>query len=353
MSTFYSLARPFLLVTFSLAAFASAAAPLKALKPGAGTLCTADGRMQRNGTPDLLVGRTRLRLQGEPVAATDVANIAAFTVIVSAEVPASAKGSKRMQPMEFRIQMRRKPGRSSLVSFPSTQIWWGEHGTGALRLMVLATLPASGQPRLLAAVAVNAAQVHVSTNLSSTETPADEVHRLSALEHLYTYLHYQEPLLRYVDAPQVDAAGAVAGSQAAALVQVVAERQCLAVQLAARGEAVRRWEWASLMPVKTSGDDVLMVAALARDSAGRPVQGASLAFARGTHFACDAKTDAQGVARCRMFDVHGHGDDDDHGHETKPQPTVVSFGGVDQGDSALLPRTLVVNAVKGVKRPHQ
>jgi hypothetical protein len=337
-----------LLACASLLSTAPFAAPAAQQPLGESAVCASDGSLSFRDAPVLKIGRARLHLRPDASSVLAANTVGGSTLIAEFDPdPSATSDSGRVRTQ---LKLNPKPVRSSLVSFSDVQLWEAEQSVGPWRVMVIAARPTTGQPQVLAAVAVGAGQVHFAWGPSSPDAATSTEQMFTALEHLYTYLHHQGPMLRYGVSAKAAPAGTAAGSQAAAQASVARARQCMIAQLGKRKLAARSWEWASVSLQAMPKGEPHQMAAQALDSEGRPVQGATVAFARGSHYACDAKTDAKGTARCTMFDVHGHGHGDEdgeaHAGEDEIEPTVVAFGGLDRGRSVLLPRTLLVKAPK-------
>lgn len=160
---------------------------------------------------------------------------------------------------------------------------------------------------------------------------------LATLEQLYRLVLEQSPEDRFVvHVGAVRARPAMGYADAlAALAQV---RECVAarVRAAVSGSQPLVWQSVRVTLAQASAAQPLAVAARALDTAGRPIADAQISFARGEHFVCSAPTDAQGWARCTLWDPHGHVLEDD-GRD----PTLVTFGGQWQDARLLLPTTAV------------
>ncbi|MBO9642715.1 MAG: hypothetical protein J7603_06275 [Pseudacidovorax sp.] len=160
---------------------------------------------------------------------------------------------------------------------------------------------------------------------------------LAALEQLYRLLLEQSPEDRFV--LHLSAARPrPAMGYADALAVLAQARECVAARVRADaiGPQPLAWHSVRVSLAPASAARPLAVAARATDAAGRPLEGAQLSFARGEHFVCSAPTDAQGWARCTLWDPHGHVLEDD-GRD----PTLVTFGGQWQDARLLLPTTAI------------
>jgi hypothetical protein len=96
------------------------------------------------------------------------------------------------------------------------------------------------------------------------------------------------------------------------------------------------WESVSLDLPREAKPGHLQAIVRARDAAGRPLPGRHVSFTRGEHLGCIAQTDGRGVARCTLWDAHGHSPD-----EHEPEATVAAFGGAVLADRILLPTAKV------------
>ena len=95
------------------------------------------------------------------------------------------------------------------------------------------------------------------------------------------------------------------------------------------------WRVVSLGPAPSGGGDD--VAARVVDADG-PLEGAAVYFHRAPHSGCSAKSDASGVAACRLIDTHG--DDDDH--DAHAVSVVATYPGDVRSDRVLAPTTRVL-----------
>jgi hypothetical protein len=332
--------RHVVVLLFLAAPFASIGAD-KDLLPA--STCIPAGTAPHDQSAQLAVGRDRLlfELAGEAGNSAGTDGSGRGNLLVRADfgpMSSGAASSGRSNPARNQWALKPRSAQSTLYSFPATKIWEGQQQVGPFRVTALASLSARGEPVLLAAAAVRPREVHFTWNLASSREPLSADMQLSTLESLYAFIYRQEPLYSYH--PSQRRRGMSAGtSQASALAGIAELRKCIATELSRRGvSSVRRWEWVSITPSRGIGPDRKQVSARVRDAAGGAVMGASVAFARGEHLACEALTDHWGQATCKLFDSHGHEDHDDD--EGDPR-TVVTFGGLERPQVLLLPRTLV------------
>lgn len=207
-------------------------------------------------------------------------------------------------------------------------------GTGRIADMDVTIL--SRSDAVLSAMAVRPSQVHLAAFLQELGDRGSAESRLVALEGLYSDIFRQSPTSRFFFTGLPGAAPG-SGSQAAALDAIARARACVLQQLPPDTHLKPlRWERASLAMLAQDRHDDKRVRASVRDGSTRPVSGAVVAFARGEHLACDARTNVDGIASCLLFDIHGDGE-----HEGGGRTTVVTFAGALRPHSFLLPRTLV------------
>lgn len=213
---------------------------------------------------------------------------------------------------------------------------------GAGRIAGLDVTVLSRNDVVLSAMAVRRSEVHFAAFQHERGARASVESRLVALERLYVDVFRQAPTSRFVFSGLPGVASGSA-SQAAALDAIARARACVLRQLP-RDTHLKplRWETASLTLLARDHRDAMRVGASVRDARGRRVSGAVVAFARGEHLACDAQTDASGIASCLLFDVHGDGE-----HEAAGRTTIVTFAGAPRPHGFLLPRTLVAKSSPG------
>jgi len=233
---------------------------------------------------------------------------------------------------------------SALITSGEGDLLEGELPLGDLLMTVFGSKAPEGDPAITAVAASRRNAVY----LRLFPTPAERVplaYQLKTIERLYSYAYNQDPLSRFVLNGFGPASRTNAGTdQASALDTITRARECVLKQIPA-GSSLRpvRWERARIKPLTGSRREHKQVAASVFDALGKPVAGAQVAFMRGKHLACAAKTDSDGRASCKLFDAHGHADhdDDDEG------PTVVTFGGEVGRERILLPRTLTLSRRAG------
>lgn len=161
----------------------------------------------------------------------------------------------------------------------------------------------------------------------------------TALEHLYAFLLRSsvEHSFELKDSCSVlgDPDGAVAAAKGADLLKRIA--QLRGERSGASSTNGRQWRVTEVLP-QLDGNEPLSGVALVK-AADAPVVGASVTFAREPHLACTATTDGEGMARCTMYDTHGHAP---HDAGAVQQPTVVTFAGRMGADFVDVPVVAVV-----------
>lgn len=156
---------------------------------------------------------------------------------------------------------------------------------------------------------------------------------LARLEQLYALLLRLDPLARYCLEPGPLACGNADGhSHAQLLLQLVWLRE----QARVRWPQTAQWQDVDLQPVPApvADPDVVAVQAWVQ---GRPLEGVTIHFNRAPHSLCAARTQADGLAWCRLQDQHGDGQQ--HEHATA---VVATFPGDRQAGRVLPPITQVL-----------
>jgi hypothetical protein len=167
----------------------------------------------------------------------------------------------------------------------------------------------------------------------------EALRRLAVFEHLYSFVLHEPPLHLY-DVRAIGSSGAKAQalSQPELLVRFARMRNCAAKEVARTGGsvAVLAWETPSLgKPVARGAGRLDVSVRVTYPNAGG--HGGSITIARGSHLACSAQVERDGVAACTLFDSHGHAE---HGDELSG-PSVVTYSGVVERTRIVLPITRV------------
>lgn len=238
-----------------------------------------------------------------------------------------------------------RPAPSALLSFPQDYAIVANQMRAQQSVQVLAR--AQGKSWTAVAQLERGPPADAATRLSwvpSAEPGAQGAKlNLQTLERLYQLMMGRQPTERFrlPSAPASGTTGSVRYDQA---LRTIAEwRNCYALQWtgAATASPLARWESATLQSVAPPKASALAVAARAVDAQRKPIAGAHIAFARGEHLACTAKTDARGVAACVLWDGHGHGPEA-HGHGD--EATIATFSGVVLPEVIVLPTAVVLRA---------
>jgi hypothetical protein len=227
--------------------------------------------------------------------------------------------------------------RSTLVSSPDLQFEIAETQQGASQVVRLLHRPVSGEPFAVAEM-VSAKPEGVVSIRRLPLPPGDAKLEVATLEHLYVFAIAQEPLGSYCLAAVARACDESKGR--------LSHAQLLRELVEARNGAVRKqnpagrpvpWRVISMAPAATDSRDADQVAV--RVSTGRePLQGANVYFNRAPHSGCAAKSDAKGLAACRLVDQHGEDAEEDESRV----PVVATFSGDVRADRVLVPSTFVV-----------
>jgi len=262
-----------------------------------------------------------------------LAILQAGTRVAIHQVANGARETRQRQP-ELTLSLQPAARDSALVTSGGAGPLMGAGRIGGLDVTVLGRSDA-----VLSAVAARGSEVHFAAFQQEQRERGSAESRLVTLERLYSDIFRQPPTSRFFFSGLPGAARG-SGSQAVALDAIARARACILRQLPPDTHLKPlRWETASLALHAGDRRDAKRVTASVRDGNARPVSGAVVAFARGEHLACDAKTNAEGVASCQLFDVHGDGE-----HEPEGRTTIVTFAGAPRPRSFLLPRTLVAKS---------
>lgn len=235
------------------------------------------------------------------------------------------------------------PDTSSLFTLPMTRLRIAQVATPAAVAKVAAEIDGSRMPTPLAWTSQSSPssasrrQADVAW-LASTVPGQREAANLQAIEYLYQASLQLDPLARYALHGSLGESGRPRRiDHGAALATIAAKRNCVAADWAGKDsqKTFTKWESVRIDAVAQSAR-VLDVAVVVPDGLDRPVGGAEVSFARGSHFTCSATTDSRGLARCTLWDAHGHVDATD---EDARAPTVAIFGGKVASDFIQLPTT--------------
>jgi len=230
--------------------------------------------------------------------------------------------------------------RSTLISRPDLRFHLAQRRSGISETTVLVHDPPSGAPVPAAAIIASGERGprHVSVErlaLPSAE-PGLEV---AVLENLYVLAVAQEPTASFCLAEQ--GAGCDPArhgeSHAQLLKQIVAARE--AALRGPQDASAAHWQMLTMSPAPKPGTDPDQVAVrVALDQ--RPFQGAQVYFNRAPHSGCVARSDAGGIAACKLVDYHGDEGDE---HEADV-PVVATFSGDVRPGRVLVPATFELPA---------
>lgn len=164
---------------------------------------------------------------------------------------------------------------------------------------------------------------------------ADRVdHEIAALEQLYSLVLRQEPLARYcLGSGSKPCDAARDGVSQAQVLQSLAD---LRKQAVVHAPAAVPWRVVEVQGAPTRPGDADVVGVRVTSPQG-PMEDVAIYFNRAPHSICTARTQADGVATCRLEDQHGDGHQHDHA-----TAVVATFPGEVRPDRVLLPTTYVL-----------
>lgn len=197
---------------------------------------------------------------------------------------------------------------------------------------------ASAGPLPVAWLIVSTAQPRKLVALQRLPVPASasEV-ELATLEHLYSLVLAEEPEAAFCLAAVGRSCDASRrrSSQAEVLADIAATRRRMLVQRKLPDPV--SWRGVSLVAARTRGEED-EVRVVVKDARG-PLPGGSVAFHKAPHFGCLARSGPDGVASCRLVDLHP----EEHSHDEHGEaPVIATFSGDVRGDHVLLPTTMVM-----------
>jgi hypothetical protein len=227
---------------------------------------------------------------------------------------------------------------STLVSRPAIKFTLDQRKSGVRQVATLMYSPSNAEPRALAVIEVSELEgreevvVHL---LSASGAPVDPEVEVAAIERLYT--------LALNLNPEASFCLSRSGSPCNPTMTVSSHALLLREILLTREAALKKsrlpgtpWHVVSMMPtVKDSGSADR--ASVRVTVAGIPLPGRQIFFSRAPHSGCVAKTGADGVATCELFDQHG----DQHEHDDE-HAIVANFPGDVTAERIFPPTTSVV-----------
>jgi hypothetical protein len=166
---------------------------------------------------------------------------------------------------------------------------------------------------------------------------------LAALEQLYALVLHQEPLARYCMGGAVEPCDPARDGVSHA--RVLQNLAALRARAAAHDPAAVPWRVVEIeATLRRAWDaDVVAVRAMLEHT---PLQDVVVHFNRAPHSICAARTDADGVATCRLEDQHADGHQHDHA-----TVVIATFPGHVRTDRVLLPTTAVLPAPPAAAQP--
>lgn len=246
--------------------------------------------------------------------------------------------------------------RSTLVSNRELDFVLARHQRGADSTTVLALRQDRGTPRPLARLVQvgQGPQARVSVQWRQPPEPggtgASQAQEIALLEQLYAVILRMEPEARYClggmsglgsEEPACDAAHDGL-THMGMLLALTAARE----RAAAGMPAATPWRPVEMQRAPTRTWDPDVVGVVATNQHG-PLAGAAIYFNRAPHSLCIARTNAAGVAICRLVDQHGDAHEHDHS-----APVHATFPGEVRTDRVLPPITYVMSTPAAFARPY-
>jgi hypothetical protein len=217
------------------------------------------------------------------------------------------------------------------------------HRDGA-EIRVLVHQPASGVAFPVATIVASNSDAGTYISMQRLRLPPglDPDLEVAVLEHLYVLSVEQDARASFCLAPagpRCDAAKR-GESHAQLLGQLVEQRRRALQGLPERRAAA--WDMVSMVtaPTRTRDADEVAVRVSTHD---RPLEAANVYFSRAPHSGCVARSNADGVASCRLVDYHG----DDGDADEASAPVVATFPGDVERDRVLVPTTYVLSHEPG------
>ena len=211
---------------------------------------------------------------------------------------------------------------------------------GDLIMTVLAHQPDAGAAQPVALLQQHRAGAWASVRslpLQDGPAPSDAI-ALAVVEQLYAMVFRLDPLSRYCIETGADEARPACHAAGMG----VRHGQALQVLAAQREQAARHlpsavpWQLVEITPVARPSADFDTVGVHLVGQGGA-IERQAIHFNRAPHSICIARTDAEGLATCRLEDQHGDGSQHSHAAEV-----VAIFPGELRPDRVLLPTTLVL-----------
>jgi len=176
-----------------------------------------------------------------------------------------------------------------------------------------------------------------------SSSPSSAQLDLIGLERLYEHVLQQDPTRIYTfDAVREGKANRQADRTQGEVLRDIALARGRAAAVVARGGSLKPipWSIASMEVIKAgktkTKPDPDFISVRVVDGGKRPIAGATLTASRGADMMCSARSDARGVASCKLRDTHGHGEGT---HDEDDGPTIVTFAGSVSAERIELPTT--------------
>jgi len=224
---------------------------------------------------------------------------------------------------------------SALISRPELKFTLDQQQSGTRQLAnVLYERPDGHRTKV---AAIETSQGKGGTRVAIRSFASAEL-SVATLERLYTLALRLDPEAGFCfsERPVTCDAGQARHSHGEVLRQIKRAREDA---LATVGVRAAPWGSVSMARVPGASRDADLVS-VRLTSAGVPLADVRIFFNQAPHCACVAKTDADGVANCRLVDQHG--DEDEHAGEVRA--VVATFPGDVKVEPVLPPTTFIVRA---------
>jgi len=210
-----------------------------------------------------------------------------------------------------------------------------------------------GERHLLATVSREGEANHARTLVkwfrrSGSSSPKAAELDLAGLERLYEHVLHQDAagIFEFEPVPpdtrKSKGRARIGPTQGDVLRAIALARERAVADLAASGSGLNPTPWGiasmKVLPAPAGqAADPDRITLRVHDAKERPISGVTLTASRGADMMCSAKSDARGVASCKLIDAHAHAPGE---HDDDAEPTVITFPGLVSTDRIELPTTL-------------
>ena len=225
---------------------------------------------------------------------------------------------------------------SKLISRPELKFVLDQRQSESRQLATLLHEDSGGKRTEVALIEASVAKGRARVAVRSFAASGDM--GIATLERLYTLVLRMDPEAGFCFTQGTGGCDASLGldSHSDALRRIALARENALTRAAAPGAS---WRPVSMGLVETGSRDPDVVS-VRLSSAGVPLADVRIFFNQAPHSACVGKTDADGVAKCRLVDEHG--DEDEHAGELRA--VVATFPGDVKAEPVLPPTTYIVRA---------